>query len=78
MPAKKLNVNNPANETKPGIYTTEFWITAITSLIAILDLSGAWDFVPDRYATVLLAIVNAAYSVSRGIAKQGVKPTGDS
>jgi hypothetical protein len=71
-----LATTNPANETKPGIYTTEFWVTIFTSLLAVLDLSGAWDFVPDRYATILLAVVNAAYAVSRGIAKQGVKPTG--
>lgn len=59
-------------ETKPGYLTTEFWVTLFTNAIALVNLFGWWDYIPNRYAAVLMAIVNAAYAVSRGQAKQGV------
>ena len=59
-------------ETKPGYKTTEFWLTVVANIVIALDLAGAWTYVPNRYAVVAGAIVNAAYAVSRGQAKQGV------
>lgn len=64
-------------ETKPGYLTTEFWVTVLSNFAGVLDLLGAWNFVPHRWIVLGLAIINAAYLVSRGQAKQGVayKPT---
>jgi hypothetical protein len=61
-------------ETKPGVYTTEFWISLFTAGASAVDLLGLANFVPDKYSAIVLAIVTAAYSVSRGQAKSGVKP----
>lgn len=61
-----------SNESKPGYLTTEFWITIFANLGGILDLTNAWKFIPHQWAVIGIAIINAAYAVSRGIAKQGI------
>lgn len=61
-------------ETKPGYLTTEFWVSIITGLYMFLNTTGVLDQIPDKYAGLLLAIIGAAYTVSRGQAKNGVKP----
>lgn len=63
-------------ESKPGIQTTEFWVTVFTSLTALVDLLGLADYVPDSVSGIVLAAVAGAYSVSRGVAKAGVTPSG--
>jgi hypothetical protein len=59
-------------ETKPGIYTTEFWVTMLTNGVGLVNLFGLWDYVPNKWSVLLMAVVNAAYQVSRGQAKSGV------
>lgn len=59
-------------ETKPGYLTTEFWVTIFTNAYALGDVVGIWNTIPDRYATILMAVVSGAYAASRGIAKSGV------
>lgn len=59
-------------ETKPGIYTTEFWVALFTNAIGLVNLAGGWNYVPNKWALILMAIVNAAYAVSRGQAKSSV------
>lgn len=61
-------------ETKPGYKTTEFWASILTGLYLVLNTTGAIDQIPKSWGAIALAIVSAAYSVSRGQAKQGVKP----
>lgn len=63
-------------ETKPAIYTTEFWVHNIAMLGTILNLIGAWNFVPNTAVLWFQAIVTALYMLSRGIAKQDVPYTG--
>lgn len=58
-------------ETKPGVYTTEFWITLFGSVLSAVDLLGVADLVPDKYSAIALAVIGGLYSVSRGFAKQG-------
>lgn len=59
-----------AVETRKGIYTTEFWLTAIVS---VLDVAGmVAGMLPPEQGAVILAIVNAAYNIARGISKHGV------
>jgi len=57
-------------ETKPGIYTTEFWIIVLTALGMVL--AGAQDWIPAKWAGILTAASAAAYAIARGLAKQGV------
>lgn len=54
---------------KPGIKTTEF---IFTILFAVLNLLGlATGFIKDpMLASVAIAVVGAAYSIARGLAKQ--------
>jgi hypothetical protein len=59
-------------ETKPAIRTTEFWLTLAVNLGALLaGLAGA---LPPRYAAIVTGISTGLYALSRGWAKQGVKP----
>ncbi len=60
-------------ESKPGWKTTEFWIGAVAPvLVTVLNKIFGWTIDPDQ----LMAMFGAggAYAVSRGIAKNGVKP----
>lgn len=61
-------------ETKPGYLTTEFWVTILGSLYMFLNTTGILNEVPEKYSTFALAILGAAYALSRGHAKNGVKP----
>jgi hypothetical protein len=67
-----------ATETKQAFKTTEFWAMAAV-IVAILvsaaaikggDSSGTDEFIA-RQAWLYVAIVTAAYLVSRGLAKSG-------
>jgi hypothetical protein len=60
-------------ETKPGIYTTEFWITLFTVSSQFVNLFGLWDYMPNNASAILAAIIGGAYTVSRGIAKSHVQ-----
>lgn len=59
-------------ETKPGIYTTEFWVTVLMALLPFLNIVGVWNWISNWHAGILLTILGAAYTVARGQAKQGV------
>ena len=60
-------------ETKPFLYTSEFWITIGTNVLAIL--AQVVDVLPPKYGIPLMGLVNMGYTLSRGIAKAGVPPT---
>jgi len=61
-------------ETKPGVKTTEFWVSIFTAGYMFLNTTGAIDQIPKTWSGIAMAIVSALYAVSRGQAKQGVKP----
>lgn len=57
---------------KPGYATTEFWMTALSAIGALLtSLAGAVK--PELAATLVMA-ANAAYALSRSLAKSGEQP----
>jgi len=61
---------------KPGYKTTEFWLTALASILGLLFASGAipTDSGLDRILGGLAtALATVGYSVSRGIAKKGAQ-----
>lgn len=62
-------------ETKPGVTTTEFWVSILTGLYMVLNTTGVVNQIPDKWAGVATAVIAAAYSLSRGQAKQGVPYT---
>ena len=54
-------------QLKPGYRTTEFWVTSLTSLAALIAaLSGNLS---PRYAAIAAAVSSGLYGVSRGLAK---------
>ena len=57
-------------EARPGLFTTELWLTLLAS--AVIVITGYVDegFTVGR-AWTLAAIIIAAYVLSRGIAKAG-------
>jgi len=60
-------VTNGAPAPKPGIQSTEFWMTAITNLMAVAGMiTGKMD--PNTGA-VVMAVINSVY----GLARNGVK-----
>lgn len=63
-------------ETKPGYKTTEFWATAGTWLLVLLQNVDWVNVVPGRWGEIILAasalFVTGKYNESRGKAKQGV------
>ena len=52
---------------KPGIKTTEFWLTVATSVGAAL--AAAANVLPEQWAAIAITVSNVAYAISRGMAK---------
>ena len=64
--------------TKPGIKSSEFWGKVVVQVLALAALFGLVDLDIESQEAVAFAvagIVEAAYSVGRGIAKAHEKPT---
>lgn len=53
---------------KPGIKTTEFWLTVAGNVAAILLTFG--EVLDPKTGSVLMAIGNGLYAISRGLAKK--------
>lgn len=54
---------------KPGIHTSEFWLTLAASTAAVVaDIA---DALPDKYAALAVGISTGLYALSRGWAKSG-------
>lgn len=60
-------------ETKPGIFTTELWLTLVINFIMFLNMIEVWTLVPDKWAGIIMAVVSGLYTISRGWAKSGVQ-----
>jgi hypothetical protein len=59
-------------EARPGIMTTEFWLTLLAA--ATVVIAGYWsDLFAEDLAWALFAGIVAAYVLSRGFAKSGSK-----
>jgi len=57
------------NETKPGVKTTEFWLTLFSNVLTIGSMvAGA---LPPKYAVPTATAVNIGYQISRGLTKKG-------
>jgi hypothetical protein len=52
---------------KPGVRTTEFWLTIGTNILGIVALAA--EALPPKYGVPTLAALNALYAVGRSIAK---------
>lgn len=59
-----------ADETKLSLKTTEF-LVLVVSVVAVLIATAASDSLNDVRAWTLIAVLGAAYMLSRGIAKAG-------
>lgn len=54
---------------KPGLKTSEFWVTVATDVgLIAASLEGSLS---PRYAAVAAAVSTAAYAIARGFAKHG-------
>lgn len=62
-------VVTPAAEPKPGIYTTEFWITAATAGVTWLGSAIDSGALPPELAVKINAALGVGYAISRGLAK---------
>jgi len=53
---------------KPGVHTSEFWLSVVVVLAVGIDaLAGS---LPDRYAGIAVAVASGLYALSRGLAKR--------
>jgi hypothetical protein len=52
---------------KPGLKTTEFWITLIGAIGAVC--AAAAGVLPSKEAAAIMTVSAAAYKLSRGLAK---------
>lgn len=55
-------------QVKPGIKTTEFWMTILTVIASAT--AGLQGIVDPKIAAVLGAVSTIAYTISRGFAKK--------
>jgi hypothetical protein len=64
----RREVTTMDNQVKAGWKTTEFWMTLITNLVAVLGaLNGV---IPADTMAIILAVVNGVYGVLRALVKQ--------
>ena len=54
---------------KPGWRTTEFWVTTLTSVAALVAALASQ--LSPRYAALAAAVSEGLYALSRGLAKFG-------
>ena len=70
MPAENLIAE--VNQVKAGWKTTEFWMTIVTQLLAVVAaLNGVLDA---KTAAIIIAVLNGVYGVLRTLAKVPVVP----
>lgn len=62
----------PPGESKPGTRTTEFWLTLLFNLAAVIELVADPFGISDKWVLLASALVTALYNTSRGFAKSGV------
>lgn len=58
---------------KAGWKTSEFWLTVLTNIIAIVGSLGG--LIPPQTATVILAVANGVYGIIRAITKSSASST---
>lgn len=56
---------------KSGIKTTEFWLTAATAIVTVLNAAHFLPFVIPQETVLQVVGGIAAYVLSRGMAKNG-------
>jgi len=56
---------------KPGIRSTEFWLTlAVTAaLIIAIIADSVKEVLPEGFAAIAISVATAGYAISRGLAK---------
>lgn len=60
---------------KPGWKTTEFYLTLLTNIVAIVgSLKGV---IPQEAATIVVAVANGIYGIIRAVTKANVPATID-
>lgn len=57
---------------KPGLHTSELAVTILTDVGIVA--SALVGVLPAKWAAILAGVAQAAYAISRGIAKQGYTP----
>jgi hypothetical protein len=70
LTAVKARVADTA-ETKPGIFTTEFWLTSIGFVAGVVQEAVGVFNIHDVTVMKVQAFIVGVYAVSRGLAKQG-------
>lgn len=63
-----MNNYTPINEVKQGWKTSEFWITSIASVQTLIQ--SIQGNIPHPYGEIIVAVMAAAYSIARAIAKR--------
>lgn len=66
-------MSDEIKETKPGYKTTEFWLSAVATIISLAFASGViseGSQIEKVVGFIAAALASLGYSVSRGIAKK--------
>lgn len=67
--AKRMDTN------KPGYKTTEFYLTLLTNVVAIVGAMKG--IIPDQVATIIVASANGIYGIVRAITKSATTGSSD-
>lgn len=66
-----MKLTQETTETKPGVYTTEFWLTLITVLAGLIQQAAGVFNISDSLVLKLQFGLVSFYALARGIAKAG-------
>ena len=67
--APEAPATHPVTTGNAGFKTTEFWMSILAALGAVMASVGG--VLPQPWGMVLVTVSGAAYAVSRGLAKSG-------
>lgn len=61
-----------SGETKPALYTTEFWLTVLALAVSVVQQAVGLFHISDSRVLLFQSIIVSAYAIARGLAKNGV------
>jgi hypothetical protein len=56
-------------ETKPSVYTSEFWLVILGQVFFTLNTSHIWTYMSPKWSGIIQGIILFGYLHSRGLAK---------
>ena len=69
--AARITKDSNRTTVKAGVHTTEFWTSLFAAGYMVANATDVLNQIPPSWSAVGIAVITAAYNLSRGRAKSG-------